>query len=153
LNYRPLRFASTTFGVTDYQMAEFAGDTTDNSASLVYLGGDAKIYMNSPSYGNVSMSDPIQDLLLDLLGNNQVLFSQVRISPVYVGSQKFLLASLPLTGTSRIIMLYDFDRKVWTLHEPGSYYAGGAGFPFSSFTTVFQTPASLGASQIIPADF
>jgi len=151
LNYRLLRFASTTFGVTDYQMTEFAGDTTDNSASLVYLGGDGKIYMNSPTYGNVSMSDPVQDILWTVLGNNQVQFSSVRMAQINIGTQHFLLVSVPY-GSGRNILLYDFDRKVWTLHSPGMALTGtGFGFPFTSFATVYQSTAPGGGT--IPADF
>jgi hypothetical protein len=108
-DYRLLRFSSTTYGVGDYQMIEFAGDTSDNSASLVYLSRDKQMYMLAQSYGNVPISSPIQDAISAQIGTSLTAYQSTRITSVGVDGQKYVILAMPSNN-----FIYDFNRKIWT---------------------------------------
>ena len=71
--YQFKRFSTLMQGVGDYQMTEFAGQTTDDSDALIYLGKDKRFYLTAPSVGNIPVSDPIQDVLNQLVTNNYTI--------------------------------------------------------------------------------
>lgn len=109
-SYRLLRFATTTYGVGDYQMTEFAGDTTENSDALAYIGKDKKLSITAPAYGNTSVSDPIQDTFVSEV-TNDLSYAACRVHQTANEAQRLILATLPTTT-----MAYDWDRKLWTNH-------------------------------------
>ena len=107
-NYRFVRLGSSTFGVGDYQMTEFPGETSDTSSAMIYLGRDSRLYLLAPSYGNVSVSDPVADAFQNEIGVDNAKYAMSRVHYFTAPNQRLVLASLP--GR---VMMYDFDRKVW----------------------------------------
>ena len=112
-NYQLVKFSSTMFGVGDYQMMEFAGETEDGSPNVVYLGPDWRLYTYSPSNGNVQLSQPIQDVL-DAFSSLTTL-ANVRMRQIIMpGARMLLFCFAPKqTGMSDFYAL-DYENKVWT---------------------------------------
>ena len=129
IGYRFARFSSSTMGVGDYQMQEMAGDTGDNSAAMIYVGKDSNVYLLSPSYGNVSVSDPVADQINGDIGGG---YDSLRLVGVNIASRRIVL--LALTGGA--VLMYDFDRRIWSSHV--LQVAGtGANVQPQSFETIF----------------
>lgn len=105
--YRLLRFATTTFGVGDYQMAEFAGDTTETADSMVFVGKDKRAWIMSPGQGAASLSDPVQDQFNSLIADSDE-YTEVRVHvPIVIGRR------LAVFTFDDRVLIYDFENKVW----------------------------------------
>jgi len=106
--YRLLRFSTMMYGVADYQMTEFVGQTTDDSDSLLYLGKDKKVYISAPTLGNISMSDPVQDVFSADITTG---YANTRIADVAIEGNHYIVCTLEDKTE-----IYDFERKIWTDH-------------------------------------
>lgn len=103
--YRLIRFSTLMQGVGDYQMTEFAGSTTDDSDLMLYVGKDKKFYLTAPSVGNVSISDPIQDVFNSTIGAD---YPGVRVANVAIQGNHYLIVNVGPNAVE-----YDWDRKIW----------------------------------------
>ncbi len=111
--YRLVRLGAAQFGVGDYQMAEFPGDTAATQSGLLYLGRDARLYLMAPGYGNVSVSDPVANQFQEQILNDDANYAMSRVQYFTAPNQRLALVSLPDN-----VQMYDFDRKVWIDTNP-----------------------------------
>jgi hypothetical protein len=107
--YRLVRFSTLMYGVGDYQMTEFAGATTEDSDLMLYVGKDKKFYLTAPSVGNVSISDPIQDVFNGAIGTD---YPEIRVANVAIQGNHYLIVNV---GSNCVV--YDWDRKIWFNEE------------------------------------
>lgn len=149
-NYRFLRFATTMYGVGDYQMEEIPNDTGDGS-NIVYLGKDNKVYVLSPGSGATSISEPIADQILANVTTPSA-YVQSRVHVAHIEDRRVVLLRVP-----NHTYIYDIQRRTWTETQGGptcfaTQYGGAAAvlelfaltgtakyWLTDSLTTAFQT--------------
>lgn len=134
-NYQLVRFSSTMFGVGDYQMMEFAGETFSDSPNMIYMGPDWRFYAYNPSSGNSQLSTPLQDKL-DLFGDANWYYSTtvdtVRMTQI-VGPKCRWLAFTSGITTDPSVLIYDYENKIWYATDQ---FRGG------TFATAYITGSS-----------
>jgi len=111
-NYRLVRFATTMYGVGDYQMDELTADTGE-SANVVYLGRDKKLYVLSPGSGAISLTEPVADQLTNNI-STMANYQACRVHVAHVEQRRLVILRMPSQ-----CLVYDIERKVWTQLTPG----------------------------------
>jgi hypothetical protein len=108
-NYMLQRFATTMFGVGDYQMVELAGETANESSTLIYLGNDYRVYAYSLSSGNVQISQPIQDQLTAWSGITPNFSLPATLTQIVASQARWIVVAM-----YGAMYIYDYENKLWT---------------------------------------
>jgi hypothetical protein len=76
---------------------------------MLYVGKDKKFYLTAPSVGNVSISDPIQDVFNGNIGTD---YPGLRVVNVAIQGNHYLIVNVGINAEA-----YDWDRKIWLDQE------------------------------------
>jgi hypothetical protein len=113
-NYRMMRLSTDMYGVGEYQMDEFAGETENTAAIIVFLGRDNRLYMTQPGSEPVWLSAPIQDKL-DASIVTLADYMLCRVHTTNIGGRKRIIVRVPkATSQTYNLFVYDVDTQTWT---------------------------------------
>lgn len=151
--YRLTRISSRGAGVDFWAMDEHPGDSTEQSASAIYLSRDKRLWRQYPGGRIEDIGAPIQDKL-DLINTNQLRPVVVRV--VQVRKSWLLFVGIRITppgATERYsYLVYDFDHQTWHdfgyglgLFDDDSNYGSGAASAWGSvFGGIYYVNAVAG---------
>jgi len=121
-NYRLIRVSTRMAGVGDYQMDEFVPDVEGQTALVVFLGTDSKVYAMPLGGQATCISKEIQTFLSSVDLSERQNYYRCRVHCMSVDGKRMALVYTPgpyVAGTTSHhgkTFIYDFDQKVWTEH-------------------------------------
>lgn len=122
-NYRLVRISSRGAGVNQHAVDAHPGDSSNESASVVYLSRDKRLWRQFPGGRIDDIGWPIQDVL-DLIDPNTPRPCTIRVCQL---RKKWFIALLLQLSASRIMYLYDVDMDSWHNVSVESSLADGGG--------------------------
>lgn len=133
--YRLTRISSRGAGVNHWAMDEHPGDSSEQSASALYVARDKRLWRQFPGGRIEDIGWPIQDKL-DLIDANTLRPVVLRV--VQVRKQWLLALGIRITPVGQVerysYLFYDFDRQSW--HDFGY----GVGFFDSGYNPGAERP-------------
>lgn len=124
--YRLQRISSRGSGVDQYAIDEHPGDSSEQSASAIYVSREKRLWRQYPGGRIEDIGWQIQDKL-DLINFN--LRRPVTVKVVQVGKSWFLMLGIRFASPIQYCYLfYDFDEQSWGDMNMGNSALWGSGY-------------------------
>jgi hypothetical protein len=116
-NYRLIRVSTRMAGVGEYQMAEFVPEVEGQTALVVFIGTDGRVYAMPLGGEATPISKDIQTYLHAAKLTLRAQYAKARIHTIVTEGRRIILLFCPdVTGTSGKTFFFDFDTKTWSEH-------------------------------------
>ena len=116
-NYRLIRVSTRMAGVGDYQMAEFVPEVAGQTALVVFIGTDAKVYAMPLGGEATPISKDIQTYITDARLTARSTYRLARIHAITTEGRRVIVFYCPAYGGAwGKTFQFDFDSKTWSEH-------------------------------------
>jgi hypothetical protein len=136
-DYRLERISTRGSGVDQYAIDEHPGDSSTQSASVIYVSRDKRLWRQYPGGRVEDFGWPIQDKL-DTINLN--LKKPVILRVAQVGKSWLLVLAIRELATPRYgYLFYDFDEQVWldlNLGTPAMWGSGYGGYAINMWSGI-----------------
>lgn len=122
-NYRLVRVSSRGSGVSQYAVDAHPGDSSNESASVVYLSRDKRLWRQFPGGRIDDIGWQIQDEL-DQIGLGTARPAVVKVAQL--GKKWFIVVAYCRTTNQPLTAFYDVDQDFWTQVQTTRQTAGGS---------------------------
>lgn len=123
-NYRVMRLSTDMYGVGEYQMDEYTGETEATVSVIAFIGRDKRVYMCQPGSEPIWISEPIQDKLdANIVSASD--YSNSRLHTTNIGGRKRIVVRTPLgSGQTYQLFTYDLSNRTWAFNKAEQDSAG-----------------------------